>query len=497
MNRFFRQFVYKFIANLLKMALSILSLLIVPNTLGVASYGLYELLNSNFQNLSNILTFGSNSAFFSKISRRPLDKRLINFYIRFNLIIFLFFSLISFIVYYSFNSWNSDIIVSPVVFFLAMMVGIFQLYNSILRDTSDAYHLTRSSEIYSIIFSILGLLLTLILIALNILDIQSLFMKDFVIVLIFSIVLFVNLYKNYKRLLLSSVVFSTNGNIRMEFWEYCKPFVSLTLFTSGIAIFQRWILQLFAGSVEQGVFSLGLRISMFGVVFINSLTSLLFREVSVLHSESNNENIKIIIHKSLRTMYFVVGVISIFVSVYADQIVHCFFSSEYNSLSDNLKIISLYAMHQVYGQFLGSFLLSMGHTKPFRNISFFTIFLNLFLTLYFIAPNEFFGQDMGSKGLSWSLVISNIISVNLSLLYLKRKLSIDFSGLLCHQLMIFLLLYSICLVSHFIINMMFLKGITLLIIGGMIYILLLLLILMNSTLWDTFDIKRYLKLLKK
>ena len=109
MNRLFVQFIFKFSTNLFKMAVNILSLLIVPNALGVAVYGLYELLISNFQNLSNILTFGSNSAFFSKISQRPFDWRLIKFYIRFNGIIFLLFSLISFISYYFLNSWSSQI----------------------------------------------------------------------------------------------------------------------------------------------------------------------------------------------------------------------------------------------------------------------------------------------------------------------------------------------------------------------------------------------------
>ena len=496
MNRLFVQFIFKFSTNLFKMAVNILSLLIVPNALGVVVYGLYELLISNFQNLSNILTFGSNSAFFSKISQRPFDRRLIKFYIRFNGILFLLFSLISFIAYYFLNSWNAQINISPFVFFLAMMVGVFQLFNSILRDTSDAYHLTRTSEIYSLIFSIIGLLLTLGLIALNVLNLQNLFLKDFVIISLLSIILLVNLYKNFKKVPVSSVVCSTKRNISAEFWEYCKPFVLLTIFTSGISILQRWILQLYAGPVEQGVFSLGLRISMIGVIFINSLTSLLFREVSVLHAESNNEHLKIIIHKSLKTMYFIVGVISIYISVYADHIVHTFFSSEYKTLPANLRIISLYAMHQVYGQFLGSFLLAMGLTKAFRNISLVTIFLSIILTLYFIAPNEFFGQDMGSKGLSWSFVISNIISVNLSLFYLKRKLFINFWGLLFHQLFIFLLLYSICIISNFIINVMLLEDIESLIVGGIVYILILALILVKSTLWDTFDVKRYIKLVK-
>ena len=61
---------------------------------------------------------------------------------------------------------------------------------------------------------------------------------------------------------------------------------------SSIAVIgERWILQSFGGSTQQGFFSLALRISSVGLVFATALSSLLIREVAILIKKNDINSI--------------------------------------------------------------------------------------------------------------------------------------------------------------------------------------------------------------
>ena len=111
--------------------------------------------------------------------------------------------------------------------------------------------------------------------------------------------------------------------------------------------------------------------------------------------------------------------------------------------------MTLYPIHQTYGQLLGTIYFSTNNTAKFRNVNILFNLLGILLAFYLIAPKEMFALDLGSTGLALRLLIIQFLITNYYLYFCTKLLKINYWKLFFHQFTIILLLFLIAYLSRY------------------------------------------------
>ncbi len=144
---------------------------------------------------------------------------------------------------------------------LGAVWGALTFITRVFTKMADAYCLTVNSEFLRIIQRILGLGIISGLFLTKTLDLTTLFYYHFFILIFLSISLVwlfsekdYSLFKNWRLSLLQIKKYSR------EFFDYCHPLVTYAIVVLIVGILDRWLLQYFSGSVQQGFFGLGFKV---------------------------------------------------------------------------------------------------------------------------------------------------------------------------------------------------------------------------------------------
>ncbi len=154
-----RRYAAKLAANLLGLAINMLTQAIIPRGLGPKAYGDFSFLSNFFTQVVGFFDMGTSTCFYTKLSQRQRDIGIITFYIGFAIVASLAVSLLVFIV--SFTPVSNKIWPDQLMFFvyLAAIWGIFSWFIQILNVIVDAFGLTVPAEMARIAQKILGVIL--------------------------------------------------------------------------------------------------------------------------------------------------------------------------------------------------------------------------------------------------------------------------------------------------------------------------------------------------
>jgi O-antigen/teichoic acid export membrane protein len=222
------------------------------------------------------------------------------------------------------------------------------------------------------------------------------------------------------------------GYVR-EFRRYCSP-LFVTALCSVLALSgERWILQFFSGSVEQGYFSLSQKIGAACVLFVTALTPLLARELAVAHGREDAAGMARIVDRYAPMLYAMSAWISCFVVLEAPAVLRIFGGESFAQAALPVRIMALYPLHQGYGQVAAAIFYANGNTRLLRNISMVVLALGPIATWLLIAPGYMWGLEMGASGLALKMVGAQFVSVNLLFLAARRSVPFALGRNVLHQ----------------------------------------------------------------
>lgn len=170
-----KRYLYKLFANLVGLAISTVTQAIIPRGLGPKAYGDFNFLSSFFIEVVNFLDMGTSTGFYTKLSQRPKESRLVSFYLYFTGIVSLIILMITIMVHLSsiYNKiWPDQ---KMYYVYLASAWGILTWFVQVLNKMGDAYGLTVSTELAKIFQKALGLALIIALFFFNQLDLTNFF----------------------------------------------------------------------------------------------------------------------------------------------------------------------------------------------------------------------------------------------------------------------------------------------------------------------------------
>jgi O-antigen/teichoic acid export membrane protein len=367
--------------------------------------------------------------FFSKLSQRPKEKGLVRFYMH-------FLALIGFViglfvaVCFSLNLksvfWPGQ---QTIFIVLAAVWAVLTFYDMVFKDMCDAYALTISAELIKMALKIIGLAIILFLFWKGQLNLSSYFGYHFFILFATCALLIFLMQGNGYSLF--------NGLIRekdqfesyyKEFSKVCLPlFFFLTLALVG-QIFDRWFLQKFSGSVNQGYYSFAFQVGNLCLLFTSAFMPLVLREQSIHFGNMDFEKLRNIFSRSLGVLAALTAFICCFLAVESQTIIKIFAGDAYSAAFVPMVLMCLFPIHQTYGQLNGNFFFATDRVYLYRNIGIIFTILGVIFTFFLLGPHKYGGLNLGANGLSLKMMLLQMISVNVQLWFNAKYLKYSFKA---------------------------------------------------------------------
>jgi len=472
-----KRYFFKLTSKLIGIPIGFISAAIVPRGLGVVAYGDFSFITNFFMRLTAFIDAGTSTALYTKLSQRPNESSLLRFYWGLFALITLFILLLLcaiFLINMQGIIWINQ---QTKFIWFGFLWGLLYWLNQIIHKIVDAYGVTVRSEIAVIKQRIIGLCLLVILFMSNKISLQTIFIYHFTILLV-MIYLWWRILKSssidlYPAKRLSKIRIKRYSN---EFYKFSMP-----LFIGGIVAFVfgfagRWLLQIFGGSVEQGLFSLSLKISALCFLFTKSITPLFHREIAKASWGGDREKMRIHFLRFIPMFYSVATCISTFFFFQANKISLILGGYSFKAAAVPVALMSLYPIHQTYGQLNSAVYFATGRTKLYRNLGLINSSLGLIITFFFLAPEQYMGLNLGSTGLALEMILVQFIGQNILLWYNTKLLEISYIKLLGHQIILIVIFGVVAGLTTMISNLYINNILVNLITAGAIYLVIALLI---------------------
>jgi O-antigen/teichoic acid export membrane protein len=428
-----RRYITKFTSNLTTGLVQVLIHSLAPRALGPGNYGNFSFLSNFFVQVCGFFDTGTSQCFYTKYSQRPEDSQLVRFYL--GAIVLLGLAMLASLGILQ-KSHLLPIILPgqiPTVIYLTAIWGFANWYSQAQTLALDARGLTVWGEQCRIVLRLFTLFLVAGLFYQDLLNLES-----FVIALTFSLlVLIAALWSLLRKeqMLQPAVRHSKPIHIYFhEFFTYSHPIFLYGIVALVSGVLDRWMLQKFAGNIEQGFFGIAYQASYACSLFTMSMVPLLAREFSISHNKGDLRKITADMERFSPIFYCLAAFFSCFLSVNGQWICTVLGGKEYLAAGPALVIMALYPIHQTYGQLHASLFFSTGRTRDFRNLGLVTMLLGIPLGYFLTAPRSALGLEAGALGLAIKTVAVQFLSVNLLIYYNCRFLKVPFARNLAHQL---------------------------------------------------------------
>lgn len=398
---------------------------------------------------------GTSTAFYTKLSQRQKDMGLVLFYLYFTIIfstIILIFVILTHATSTHMRLWPDQ---SLIYIYMAAIWGILTWIVQVFNKMTDARGLTVPSEISRVLQKVIGFILILFLFLSKTLNLTTFFLYNYAISF-FLCFAFVWIMVKNNYFLGFELRMSSNKlkSYLKEFYHYCNPLFVLTLIATLTGILDTWILQYFAGSVQQGFFGLSYQIGALCFLFTSAMTPLFTREFSIAFGKNNWNDMERLFRRHIPMLYSIAAFFSCFIAIQADKVIYIFGGNKYHEAGYAVMIMAFYPLHQTYGQLGGSVFLATERTVLYRNIGITFLLVGLPVTFFLLAPEKYYGLNAGSIGLAIKLVLLQIIGVNVQLFYNSRLLGFAFWKYFLHQIICVGYLILIAFISMRVIDSM-------------------------------------------
>lgn len=432
-----KRYLYKLSTNFISVAIGIVIQAIIPRGLGPKAYGDFNFLTNFFSQFLGFLDTGTSIGFYTKLSQRPKEFGIVAFYSYFTTIaylVLLMFVLAAYLTSTHKILWPGQ---EMLIVYLAAIWGIFAWTLQLLNKMTDAYGLTVPSEVARVIQRFLGLFLIVVLYGLHKLTLVNFFFYNYVI--------FIFLGGAFLWIMNGREIFPIKQkwklsvtqikNYSKEFYSYSHPLLFFALVGLLVGVFDRWLLQFFSGSIQQGFYGLSYQLSAVCFMFTSAMTPLLMREFSIAYDNKDISRMAVFFRRYIPALYSVAAYFSCFIALQADKVVSIFGGKEYKGAIIAVTIMAFYPIHQTYGQLSGSIFYATGQTRLYRNIGIILMLAGIPVTYFLIAPTDKLGVNSGANGLAVKMVLMQFIGVNAQLFFNARFLKLSFRKYFAHQIL--------------------------------------------------------------
>ena len=430
-----KRYLYKLSTNLIGLAIGLVTQAIIPRGLGPKLYGDFSFLSNFFTQFVGFFDMGTSIGFYTKLSQRQKDVGIVTFYVSFAIIVSIAVFLLVFSV--SFTPYTQKIWPDQLMFFvyLAAIWGIFSWFIQILNQIVDAFGVTVPAEKARIAQKILGVILILGMFFSDRLNLSNFFYYHYVLFIALGFAFCWIMKKHVASFCVSWKISKDQGLAYVkEFYQYSHPLFVYALVGLFVNILDRWLLQVFSGSVQQGFYGLSYQIGAICFLFTSAMTPLITREFSIAYAKQDLTQMAYLFRRYIPLLYGIAAFFSCFISMQAESVAYILGGAKFHDAALAIAIMAFYPIHQTYGQLSGSVFFATGQTGLYRNIGVTFMIIGLPITYFLIAPVDMMGLNAGSTGLAIKMVLIQVVGVNVGLYFISKFLKLSFWKYFVHQI---------------------------------------------------------------
>lgn len=445
-----KRYFYKLFTNFVGLGISLVTQAIVPRSLGPKSYGDFSFLYDSFNQIVGFFDMGTSVGFYTKLSQRPKEFGLVVFYFYFIGIASLL--LLAFVVVAHTTKMYTKLWPGQELFYiyLAVFLGIFIWSTNIMNRMTDAYGLTVSAEVGKVFSKLIGVFIIIVLFVYNRLNLGSFFFYNyFILFLLLMVLARIMKHSSYSLRQSWKLNFEEIKKYIKEFYKYSHPLFIYSLVGLFAGIFDRWLLQIYGGSVQQGFYGLSYQIGAVCFLFSSAMTPLVTREFSIAYINKDFILMANLFEKYIPLLYSITAFFACFVAVNADKVTHIIGGGKFKDAAWPISIMAFYPIHQTYGQLSGSVFYATGQTRLYRNIGVLFMLIGIPVTYFLVAHYDSFGINSGASGLAIKMILLLIITVNVQLYFNAKFLNISFWRYFSHQIFCGVCLFITAFVATF------------------------------------------------
>lgn len=433
-----RRYAYKLLANVASVPVYLVMEAILPRALGPQMYGNYSFATNLFQQLSGFLDMGTSTCFYNALSRRQGEGGLIAFYMRAGVLVLCVSLLAAALMLLP---PVGDLLLPGVPGWLAPLAAVWAFltwWGRVLRSTNDALGETVPSELVRTALSLVAVLALVTLFWCGALNVHSLFAQQYAMLGSTALGYWLVTRAAWRRRFGCPVPLSLEPHARRaytrEFFDYSHPLFVQALLSFAMLSAERWLLQWFDGSAEQGFFALSQKVSMACFLFVSAMTPLVMRELSIAWGRKDAAGMGRLLNRFAPLLYVVAAYFSCFTLAEGAALVRIFGGEEFAAAILPVQIMALYPLHQAYGQLTGAVFHATGRTRILRNMAAAECVYGLAAAWTLLAPSHLFGLHLGATGLACKTVFVQMLTVNLYLWLASRFVPLRFWRNLLHQI---------------------------------------------------------------
>lgn len=406
-------------SNALRALISFATGLLIARTLNPAGYGDLMFLLGSFAAIKTLLDMGASNAFFTFISQRA---RCIQFYLVYfswlliQLIVTLL--LLWMIIPSSLfdKIWLGHDRGIVVLAFLAvfMQQQVWQTVGQI----GEAMRKTVKVQLMNLIVALLYFMTVLVVFAFGWLSIVNIF----IIILMQYIVATIFAYFFLRKDREEQKVAPPLSEILLTYWKYCSPLIILAIVSFLYDFSDKWMLQKFGGSKQQGYFQISSQFAAISLLATTSILSIFWKEIADAWEKQDKARVALLYHKVTRGLVMLGAFVSGLLLPWSGQIVTILLGTAYTDAWPVFAIMLFYPIHQSMGQIGGTMFLASGRTRLFMLISIIFMLFSIPITYLVLAPGSYLipGLELGALGMAFKMVLLGIITVNIQAWYIAR-----------------------------------------------------------------------------
>jgi O-antigen/teichoic acid export membrane protein len=430
-----KRYFFKLAANLVGFAVSLVTQAIIPRGLGPKAYGDFTFLSNFFTEIVGFLDMGTSIGFYTKLSQNHLEHSLVRFYLYLSALVSL--GVITLLIVAQTSTAYRYLWPDQELFFvyLAALWGIMAWFVQVLTKMADAYGLTVSMEVARMGQKGLGLVLIFVLFLAHALNLTTLFLYHYVIMaVVIGVLIWILESRGYSLKKGWNLSWLQVKHYTKEFYDYSHPLFVYALAGLIVGLFDRWLLQVFNGSEEQGFYGLSYQIGTLCFLFTSAMSQLLIREFAIAFGRQDLQQMAQLFRRYIPLLYSIAAYFSCFIVAQASKVIYIVGGKNFSGAFFAVTLMALYPIHQTYGQLSGSVFYATGQTALYRNIGIVLMLFGLPITFFIIAPHDWGGLNAGAAGLAIKMLLLQFVGVNVQLYFNSRLLRLRFWRYLKHQL---------------------------------------------------------------
>ncbi|HMN68503.1 MAG TPA: glycosyltransferase [Bdellovibrionales bacterium] len=448
------RYFFKIISNMVGLVSNVFVQAIAPRSLGPQAFGDFNFLTNFFDQMLEMVDGRSSVGALVKVSLRPNESGLLVFYLYFAVLASAFVFAVTGLAFV----FRIDQLIWPgqigEFIFLAALWSVLVWLHGVLHKLCDAFGYTREAEWVRIQQKILSVILLGAMLFYSKITLET-FFYYYIFLLLYLLVGFamILIWKGRWPKLHDWVLpFGRARAYLAEFFAYSSPLFTYVAVEAIVAVVDRWVLQKFSGSEEQGYFGFAYQMGYISVLFVGSISPLIQREFSVAFASKNFTHMAYLFRRYMPMMFSIAAFFTGFIAFQSEKLIHLFAGQRF---SESLWVISIMAFYPIYftfGRVTSSVFYATGETQLFRNLGLVVQGAGLVMSWLLIAPHAYGGLDMGAVGLAWKLVAVQALLVNIQVWFSSRLLRISFREYFSHQAICLTMFLAIGYLARFVVD---------------------------------------------